>query len=75
MLWLIVIEAMGTHGGIIHVLDYSGQQIKSYRPHSASVIDICFDNTADFIATASVDGKSIHTAVMIQLTYHSQARL
>lgn len=48
---------MGTHNGIIHVLDYAGARVKSYRPHSASVIDMCFDETADFIASASIDGK------------------
>ncbi|KAH8118877.1 vacuolar assembling protein VPS41 [Phellopilus nigrolimitatus] len=51
--------AMGTHSGIIHVLDYSGNRIKSYRPHSASVIDMCFDSSADFVASASVDGQVI----------------
>ncbi|EJD01725.1 vacuolar assembling protein VPS41 [Fomitiporia mediterranea MF3/22] len=51
--------AMGTHNGIIHVLDYSGQRIKSYRPHSASVIDICFDSAAEFVATASIDGQVV----------------
>ncbi|PAV21458.1 vacuolar assembling VPS41 [Pyrrhoderma noxium] len=51
--------AMGTHSGIIHVLDYSGERVKSYRPHSASINDMCFDSASEFIATASVDGQVI----------------
>ena len=34
----------------------SGHRLKSYKPHSASIIDICTDETSDFIATASMDG-------------------
>ncbi|KAI5121199.1 hypothetical protein M0805_006000 [Coniferiporia weirii] len=51
--------AMGTHSGIIHVLDYTGGRIKSYRLHSASVIDLCFDSAAEFVASASIDGQVI----------------
>ena len=54
--FLLNIKAMGTHSGIIHVLDYSGERVKSYRPHSASINDMCFDSASEFIATASVDG-------------------
>ncbi len=51
-------QAVGTHAGIVHVLDLSGQRIKSVKPHSASVIDICIDETGDFVGTASLDGES-----------------
>ncbi|KAI0789305.1 vacuolar protein sorting-associated protein 41 [Abortiporus biennis] len=50
---------LGTHAGIIHVLDLSGQRIKSVKPHSASIIDISVDETADFIGTASMDGQVV----------------
>ncbi|TCD63875.1 Vacuolar protein sorting-associated protein 41 [Steccherinum ochraceum] len=50
---------LGTHAGIVHVLDMSGQRIKSVKPHSASIIDICTDETSDFIATASMDGQVV----------------
>lgn len=50
---------MGTHAGIIHILDLTGERIKSYKPHMASVVDISLDATADFVATASIDGDSI----------------
>ncbi|CAL1697418.1 unnamed protein product [Somion occarium] len=51
--------ALGTHAGIVHILDLTGQRIKSVKPHSASIIDICMDETADFIATASLDGQVV----------------
>ncbi|KAI1791727.1 vacuolar assembling protein VPS41 [Ganoderma leucocontextum] len=49
--------ALGTHGGKLHVLDLSGQPIKSFAAHSASVLDISMDITGDWIATASIDGQ------------------
>ncbi|KAH9482153.1 Vacuolar protein sorting-associated protein 41-like protein [Psilocybe cubensis] len=51
--------AMGTHAGIIHILDITGKRIKSYKPHLASVVDISMDATADFVATASIDGQVV----------------
>ncbi|KAJ7499555.1 vacuolar assembling protein VPS41 [Mycena latifolia] len=56
--------AMGTHGGIVHILDLAGTRIKSYKPHMASIIDIAMDETAEYVATASIDG---------QVVIHSQA--
>ncbi|KAF8638098.1 hypothetical protein AX17_002459 [Amanita inopinata Kibby_2008] len=49
--------ALGTHGGIVHVLDLSGKRLKSYKRHTASIVDICLDATGDFVATASIDGQ------------------
>jgi vacuolar protein sorting-associated protein 41 len=51
-----LLQALGTHAGIIHILDLTGKRIKSYKPHLASVVDISLDATADFVATASIDG-------------------
>jgi len=45
--------------GMVHVLDLTGTIIKSFRPHSASVLDMCIDDTGDFVATASVDGRVV----------------
>ena len=58
-----VIQAMGTHVGVIHAMDYTGKRIKSYRPHSASITDICIDSTSEFIASSSIDGKLILNAL------------
>ncbi|KAJ6522772.1 hypothetical protein DFH09DRAFT_1191159 [Mycena vulgaris] len=51
--------AMGTHGGIVHILDLTGNRMKSYKPHMASVIDIAMDETAEYVATASIDGQVV----------------
>ncbi|KDQ15510.1 hypothetical protein BOTBODRAFT_31824 [Botryobasidium botryosum FD-172 SS1] len=51
--------ALGTHVGMVHVLDFQGNKIQSYRPHAATVNAIDVDATGDFVATASVDGKVI----------------
>ncbi|KAH0840325.1 hypothetical protein J3R83DRAFT_1341 [Lanmaoa asiatica] len=37
----------------------AGERIKSFKPHQASVSDIEMDNTADFVATASIDGQVV----------------
>ena len=59
--WLTLLsQAIGTHAGIIHLIDHSGERVKSYRPHSASVLDLCFDTDADFVASASIDGSCPH---------------
>ncbi|KAI9069075.1 vacuolar protein sorting-associated protein 41 [Trametes sanguinea] len=44
---------------MLHILDLSGQHIKSLRAHSASVLDISMDATGEFIATASIDGQVV----------------
>jgi hypothetical protein len=52
---------LGTHGGVVHVLDLSGKRVKSYKPHLASITDISLDASADWVATASMDGEySVH---------------
>ncbi|KAI9569265.1 hypothetical protein HD554DRAFT_2092425 [Boletus coccyginus] len=51
--------ALGTHSGIVHVFNLAGERIKSFKPHQASVSDIEMDSTADFVATASIDGQVV----------------
>ncbi|KII94565.1 hypothetical protein PLICRDRAFT_97705 [Plicaturopsis crispa FD-325 SS-3] len=51
--------ALGTHGGIIHILDLTGKRLKSYKPHQASVFDLSMDSTADFVSSASMDGQVV----------------
>ncbi|KAK0499462.1 hypothetical protein EDD18DRAFT_1307946 [Armillaria luteobubalina] len=52
-------KALGTHAGFVHMLDLTGKRFKSYKPHQASVVDICVDATGDFIATTSIDGQIV----------------
>src|SRR5258708_30602363 len=55
----IAMQALGTHNGFAHILDLTGERIKTFKPHTASVVDMCFDTTADFIGTASMDGEHL----------------
>ncbi|KAG8963995.1 Vacuolar protein sorting-associated protein 41 [Tulasnella sp. 419] len=50
--------ALGTHNGMVHILDLSGKKLKSYRPHSASINDIRIDSHNEFVATAAMDGHN-----------------
>lgn len=56
-------QALGTHNGVVHVLDFHGNRVKSYRPHTVTVNDICIDSEGEFVATASADGA--HIAVLL----------
>ncbi|KIP02254.1 hypothetical protein PHLGIDRAFT_130843 [Phlebiopsis gigantea 11061_1 CR5-6] len=62
--------ALGTHAGIIHVLDMQGERIKSVKPHSASILDISLDETGDFVATASMDGQVVIYSLSTPEVYH-----
>ncbi|TKY89184.1 hypothetical protein EX895_001715 [Sporisorium graminicola] len=48
--------ALGTHGGMIYILDIDGNLVKGFRLHTASILDLVIDNTSDFVAAASMDG-------------------
>lgn len=43
----------------MHVFNLAGERTKSFKPHQASVSDIEMDSTADFVATASIDGEKL----------------
>lgn len=49
--------ALGTHCGAVHILDFEGNVIKSFRNHSATVNDISIDKSDEFVASASDDGN------------------
>ncbi|GJJ10532.1 hypothetical protein Clacol_004759 [Clathrus columnatus] len=48
--------AFGTHSGLLHIVNYTGDRIRSFKPHGASINDISIDSTENFIGTASIDG-------------------
>jgi len=65
ILWLLFgvwltchVQAFGTHGGIVHVVDLTGKRLKSFKPHMASIVDVAMDPLGEFIGTASIDGAS-----------------
>lgn len=61
--------ALGTHNGIVHIIDLTGKRIKSYKPHQASVSDAEFDGTADFVGTASIDGQVVIQSLSTHESY------
>ncbi|KAJ3880126.1 hypothetical protein F5051DRAFT_175299 [Lentinula edodes] len=66
--------ALGTHAGIVHLVDLNGGRIKSYKSHQASIVDICVDETGDFIATASIDGQVIIISLSSRESYSFDLR-
>lgn len=48
--------AMGMHSGMIYIVSRSGHLEKGFRFHSATVLDLVFDTTGDFIGSAGMDG-------------------
>lgn len=50
---------MGTHAGIIYMLDFNGDKIREFRNHTARVNDISVDEAKEFIASCSDDGKVV----------------
>ncbi|KAI8618778.1 hypothetical protein BC830DRAFT_1107192 [Chytriomyces sp. MP71] len=51
--------AIGTHWGVVHILDVGGNNVKRFECHSASVNCVCIDTSAEFVASASDDGKVV----------------
>lgn len=49
--------ALGTHNGVVYILNHRIELIKRFRPHSATIYDIKIEVAEQFIATASMDGK------------------
>lgn len=55
----LISQALGTHNGLIFVLDFAGQVIHRYRPHSATINHLTIDDHSEFVASASIDGQSL----------------
>ncbi|KAH9468700.1 hypothetical protein Pst134EA_009234 [Puccinia striiformis f. sp. tritici] len=48
---------IGTHNGVVYILNHRIELIKRFRPHSATIYDIKIEVAEQFVATASMDGK------------------
>ncbi|KDN36144.1 vacuolar protein sorting-associated protein 41 [Tilletiaria anomala UBC 951] len=48
--------ALGTHAGMIYILDIEGNLVKGFRTHTASILALDIDNTSEFVASAGMDG-------------------
>ncbi|XP_055830070.1 vacuolar protein sorting-associated protein 41 homolog [Solanum dulcamara] len=66
--------AFGTHGGAVHILDFLGNQVKEFAPHTASVNDLCFDTEGEYVGSCSDDGSvvinSLFTDEKMKFEYH-----
>ncbi|KAI8803585.1 hypothetical protein BJ742DRAFT_828067 [Cladochytrium replicatum] len=51
--------ALGTHGGVVHILDINGNDTRRFECHSATVHELCIDTTGEYVASASDDGKVV----------------
>eukprot|EP01114_Cavostelium_apophysatum_P004970 TRINITY_DN1546_c0_g1_i1.p1 TRINITY_DN1546_c0_g1~~TRINITY_DN1546_c0_g1_i1.p1 ORF type:complete len:976 (-),score=258.51 TRINITY_DN1546_c0_g1_i1:28-2796(-) len=60
--------ALGTHWGVIHVLDFNGDEIKRFPSHSATINELSIDEYGEYIASCSDDGK-----VCVNALYSSES--
>ncbi|KAJ3297142.1 Vacuolar protein sorting-associated protein 41 [Borealophlyctis nickersoniae] len=51
--------ALGTHWGVVHILDLIGTDVKRFQSHSATVNELSIDTSGEFVASASDDGKVV----------------
>ncbi|TPX31569.1 hypothetical protein SeMB42_g07741 [Synchytrium endobioticum] len=51
--------ALGTHWGVIHILDLDGNDVKRFQCHSATVHQLSIDTHGEFVASASDDGRVV----------------
>jgi WD40 repeat protein len=47
---------MGTHWGVVHIMDFEGNENQKFQAHTATVNDLSVDLEGEFIASASDDG-------------------
>ncbi|KAJ3175357.1 Vacuolar protein sorting-associated protein 41 [Geranomyces variabilis] len=62
--------ALGTHWGVVHILDLIGTDVKRFQCHSATVTALSIDTNGEYVASASDDGK-----VVINSLYSSEVLL
>lgn len=53
-----MIQAIGTHNGMVHILSYEGAKVNSYRPHANAITCLRIDEENDYVATTSMEGES-----------------
>lgn len=50
--------ALGTHMGVVYLLDVTvSQEVKRFLNHSSPVVQICLDQSSEFVVTCAEDGK------------------
>lgn len=53
----------------------SGERLKSFKPHGASISDIIMDATGDFVGTSSIDGMTFPNSRRSRLTRESSGQI
>ncbi|KAJ1976237.1 Vacuolar protein sorting-associated protein 41 [Dimargaris verticillata] len=56
--------AVGTHGGVISLHDLQGNQVQTWRAHSATINALCLDRHGEFIGSAADDGVITVSALL-----------
>ncbi|KAJ3124212.1 Vacuolar protein sorting-associated protein 41 [Nowakowskiella sp. JEL0407] len=51
--------ALGTHWGLVYILDLEGNEVNRWQSHSATVNELSIDTNGEYVASASDDGKVI----------------
>ncbi|KAK9762214.1 Vacuolar protein sorting-associated protein 41, variant 2 [Basidiobolus ranarum] len=54
---------LGTHWGMVHIMDFNGNEVKKFRPHGATINSLSIDDHEEYVATASDDGKVLITGL------------
>ncbi|XP_027177627.1 vacuolar protein sorting-associated protein 41 homolog [Coffea eugenioides] len=66
--------ALGTHAGLVYILDFLGNQVKEFPAHTAAVNDLCFDIEGEFVGSCSDDGSvvinSLFSDERLKFDYH-----
>ena len=50
---------LGSHNGIVYILNLKGTELSRYRVHAAAVSSLSIDTHGDTIASASIDGRVV----------------
>jgi hypothetical protein len=54
---------LGTYQGAVYVLDFHGNEIRRFHPHSKKVNDVSIEVTGEFVASCSDDGTIVVNAL------------
>ncbi|CAL0324194.1 unnamed protein product [Lupinus luteus] len=66
--------ALGTHDGVVYILDFLGNQVKEFHAHVAVVNDLSFDIAGEYIGSCSDDGSVVISSLFsdekMRFEYH-----
>ncbi|KAF8929973.1 Vacuolar protein sorting-associated protein 41 [Haplosporangium bisporale] len=58
--------AMGTYWGVVHIMDFEGNENQKFQAHQATVNDLSVDLEGEYVASASDDGKVVINGLFTQ---------